>query len=64
VALVLGLSAHNLDSFERYAASTLPFLLAVAILTARPKVERAALGFAAAGLFAYALLAFFGVSVP
>jgi hypothetical protein len=64
VALVLGLAAHNLDSFQRYAASTLPFLLAVAILTARPKVERAALTLAAAGLFAYALLAFFGVSVP
>ena len=28
VALVLALSAQNLDSFERYCASTLPFLLA------------------------------------
>ena len=36
------LSAQNLDSFERYCASTLPFLLAVAIITARPKIERAA----------------------
>ncbi len=64
VALLLGLSAHNLDSFERYAASTLPFLLAVAIITSRPKVERAALALASAGLFAYSLLAFFGVYVP
>src|SRR5262249_46848201 len=30
VTLVLGLSAHNLDSFERYCAGAFPFLLAVA----------------------------------
>ena len=64
LALVLGLSAHNLDSFERYAATTLPFLLAVAIVTDRPNAERAVIGLAAASLFAYSLLAFFGVSVP
>src|ERR1019366_9357595 len=57
-ALILGLSAHNLDSFERYCASTLPFLLAVAIITKRPEAERAGIALAAAGLFAYALLAF------
>jgi hypothetical protein len=64
VALVLGLSAHNLDSFERYCASTLPFLLGAAILTDRPDSERLVLGLAAAGLFAYSVLAFLGVSVP
>jgi hypothetical protein len=64
VALVLGLSAHNLDSFERYCASTLPFLLGAAILTDRPDPERLLLGLAAAGLFAYSVLAFLGVSVP
>ena len=64
VALILGLSAHNLDSFERYCASTLPFLLGAAILTDRPDSERLVLGLAAAGLFAYSVLAFLGVSVP
>jgi hypothetical protein len=63
-ALILGLSAHNLDSFERYCASTLPFLLAVAIITKRPEAERAGIALAAAGLFAYALLAFLGLYVP
>jgi hypothetical protein len=63
-ALVLGLSAHNLDSFERYCASTLPFLLGAAFLTAKPDVERLTLGLAAAGLFAYSVLAFLGLSVP
>ncbi len=63
-ALLLGLSAHNLDSFERYCASTLPFLLAAAIVTKRPEAERAGIALAAAGLFAYALLAFLGVYVP
>ncbi len=63
-ALLLGLSAHNLDSFERYCASTLPFLLAVAVITKRPEAERAGIAVAAAGLFAYALLAFLGVYVP
>jgi len=63
-ALILGLSAHNLDSFERYCASTLPFLLGAAIITDRPESERAVLGLAAAGLFAYSVLAFLGVSVP
>jgi hypothetical protein len=64
VALILGLSAHNLDSFERYCASTLPFLLGAAIITDRPDSERLVLGLAAAGLFAYSALAFLGVSVP
>ena len=63
-ALILGLSAHNLDSFERYCASTLPFLLGVAIITDRPDAERLALGLAAAGLLAYSVLAFLGLSVP
>lgn len=64
VALVIGLSAHNLDSFERYCASTLPFLLGAAFLTRRPDIERLALGLAAAGLFAYSVLAFLGLTVP
>ena len=40
--LLLGLSAHNLDSFERYCWSTFPFLLALAVVTDRDEVERGA----------------------
>ena len=62
--LVLGLSAHNLDSFERYCMSTFPFVLAVALVTDRDEVERGALVLAGAGLVGYAILAFLGVSGP
>jgi len=64
VTLVLGLSAHNLDSFERYCAGALPFLLAVAVVTQHPDAERAGMVLAGAGLFGYALLSFLGVYVP
>lgn len=64
LALVLGLSASNLDSFERYCLSTFPFIMAVAVVTRRPEVERPVLVLSAAGLFAYAQLAFFGSWVP
>ena len=62
--LLLGLSAQNLDSFERYCMSAFPFLLALAIVTDRDEVERGALVLAGAGLVGYAVLAFLGVSGP
>jgi hypothetical protein len=62
--LVLGLSAKNLDSFERYCMSTFPFLLALALVTDRDEVERGAYVLAAAGLVGYAALAFLGISGP
>jgi len=64
LALVLGLSASNLDSFERYCLSTFPFVLAVAVATHRRDVERSVFVLSSAGLFGYALLAFFGSWVP
>jgi hypothetical protein len=64
LALVLGLSASNLDSFERYGLSTFPFILAIAVVTKRAELERGLLVLSAAGLFGYALLAFFGSWVP
>jgi hypothetical protein len=64
VVLLLTLTARNLDSFERYAMSTFPFLLAVAAVTSREEVERSALVVAAAGLTGYAILAFLGAYVP
>jgi hypothetical protein len=62
--LLLGLSAHNLDSFERYCWSTFPFLLALAAVTDRDEVERGAYVLAAAGLVGYATLAFLGIQGP
>jgi hypothetical protein len=64
VTLVLGLSASNLDSFERYGLSTFPFIMALAIVARRRDVERGVLALGAAGLFGYSLLAFFGRWVP
>ena len=64
LTIVIGLSAENLDSFERYAMGAFPLLIGVALVTRRAQVERAALTLAAAGLVGYAVLAFFGVSVP
>ncbi len=62
--LVLGFTAKNLGSYERYAMSAFPFALGIALLTRRREVERAALAMAAAGLVAYSVLAFFGSWVP
>ena len=62
--LVLTLTARNLDSFERYAMSTFPFLLALAYVTRDEAVDRAVLVISAAALAGYATLAFLGLSVP
>jgi hypothetical protein len=64
VAVVFGLAAENLDSFERYATSAFPLLLAVALVTGRDDVERPVLLLAGASLVAYATLAFVGRYVP
>lgn len=64
VTLLVGLSAENLDSFERYAMGAFPLLIALALVTGRRPVERLGLTLAAGGLVGYAVLAFFGVSVP
>lgn len=63
-ALLLGLSASNLDSLERYALSTVPFLLAAADVTEGTVREVTAMALAGAGLLAFALLSFTGVMVP
>jgi hypothetical protein len=62
--VLVGLSAQNLDSFERYAMSAFPLALGVALITGPEEVEKAALVLAAAGLVGYATLAFLGVYVP
>ena len=62
--VVFGLAAENLDSFERYAMSAFPLVLAVALVTKRDDVERPAIVLAGAGLVGYAVLGFLGRYVP
>jgi hypothetical protein len=62
--LAVAVSGSNLDSFERYALSAFPLSLAAALLLAEAQVERLVLTLLAAGLAAYALLAFLNISVP
>lgn len=62
--LVLALSARNLGSFERYGLLAFPLVLALASLTAEPRVERAALAAMGAGLVGFTVLVFLGAFVP
>jgi hypothetical protein len=62
--LALSLCSANLDSLERYALGAFPFVLAGASLTSSPRLEGAAVAVAAAGMGAYAVLAFLNVTVP
>lgn len=64
VALAVLLTASNLDSMERYALGSFPFVLAGAALLASERVERVAFVVSSVLLFAYALLAFLNLSVP
>jgi hypothetical protein len=64
LGLGLVLSAHNLDSMERYGFSLFPFLLATGILIRRELVARAVFVACGGGLVAYCLLMFFGLYVP
>jgi hypothetical protein len=64
ISLGVSLTAANLDSFERYALSTFPLVLAAATLTRRPMVERIVLVGIGAGMLGYAMLAFLNLSVP
>ena len=63
-ALLVSMSARNLDSFERYAMSAFPLILGVAIVTKHREVDQAVLVLSAAGLVGYSVLAFTGVWVP
>lgn len=62
--LALALSAHNLGSFERYGLFAFPLLLALASITAEPRVERAVLTALGAGLTGFTVLVFLGAFVP
>jgi hypothetical protein len=62
--VVVNLSARNLDSFERYAMSAFPLVLAVALVAGWRDLERPVLAMSAAGLVGYSVLGFLGVYVP
>jgi hypothetical protein len=62
--LLLGLTARQMTSFERYASSAFPLLLVVASLMPGPPRVRVIMGAAAAVLCAYALLTFLHRYVP
>jgi len=64
VVLAVSLTASNLDSFERYAWSAFPLVMAGATVTAGARVERTVFVLAGAGLALYALLAFTNLYVP
>lgn len=64
VSILLGLTAHNLDSFERYALAAFPLVVALAVVTARPTYERAAVALSSAALVAYSTLAFLQITIP
>lgn len=63
-ASVVALSSRNLDSLERYALATIPFVVAGADLLANEARERVVMMLVVAGLVAASVLAFSGVLVP
>jgi hypothetical protein len=62
--MAVALTGSNLDSFERYALSAFPLVLAGASVTSSERVFRVVLVFSAVGLLGYALLAFANLYVP
>jgi hypothetical protein len=62
--LLVALSAHNLDSLERYGLSAFPLVLALADVLRARWAETAAIALCGAGLVTYATLAFLGAYVP
>jgi hypothetical protein len=62
--LVLALTSRGMSSFERYAGSALPLLLAAATLLTKPRRRRMALVLAAGVLAAYATAAFRHAYIP
>ena len=62
--VLVALSGTNLDSFERYALSAFPIVIAAATLLRHRSLERVVLVLSALGLAAYTLLALLNVSVP
>lgn len=64
VLLLAALTGHTLGSFERYGLAAFPLVMALAIVTQPPALERAAYTACAAALGCFAALAFLGTFVP
>ena len=62
--MVVALTGSNLDSFERYALSAFPLVLAGVTLVSDEKVFRLVVVLSAIGLIGYALMAFTNLYVP
>jgi len=62
--LVLALSAESFNSLERYGLNAFPLVLALATVTKRPELERAAIALGAAGVVALTGLSWVGNYVP
>lgn len=62
--LVLALSAESFNSLERYGLNAFPLVLALATVTRRPEVERAAIALGSAGVVALTALSWVGNYVP
>ncbi len=62
--VAVALSGSNLDSFERYALSAFPLVIAAATLLRSPRVAGVTFILCGAGMALYAVLAFQGVYVP
>ncbi len=62
--VAVALSGSNLDSFERYALSAFPLVIAAATLLRSPRVAGVTFILCGAGMALYAVLAFQGAYVP
>jgi Gpi18-like mannosyltransferase len=62
--LLAAICGQNLDSFERYALSAFPLLMAGGTLLRSDRVALPVFSLLSVAMFAYALLAFFGAYVP
>jgi len=62
--IVISLSSENLDSFERYAFSAFPLLIAAALVVRKPRVETLVFTALGAAMCLYAMVAALGVYVP
>ncbi|MHB1712013.1 MAG: hypothetical protein ACYCV7_11520 [Acidimicrobiales bacterium] len=62
--VAVSVATANLDSFERYALSAFPLVIAASTLSSRRWVERSILAMAVIGMLAYSLLAFLNIYVP
>lgn len=64
LTVLLGATARSMTSFERYAGSTVPLLIAAALLTAGARVRSTTMVAAPVLLAAYATMAFLHLYVP